>query len=429
MNILARSSPASPLVFLHIPKTGGTTLGEYLSRYFEPNQISPSFNDVTLMREVESGVHHSFYSGHFSWSSASETLRPATILTMLRHPIDRCVSQYKNFADKSRIQERWNVDEGGRELNDILMHTCPLSFHATLTHPSAILRGHFSNIQTRSLIPYEIGLSDLVPGFYCERAVQLAKYNLKNNVQWFGVLDFFEKTAHSLSLALNLPAINGWDRKNHSDSEVVISSNDTHLLNQMNLMDTELHQYALKLYGTRYSSVGSEEVDTRFARQCEIAAAQKCTILEGRSGHVSFNVNELAMPATCSHLEEDGLGTKFRWFSSSDFSFYLAGPGLPSTLILHVLTDVTDDRLSTISLVIESHEYDIIHIYPESKGAAVMFQPRSSVSKLGDSNQPWRTLRVSLRGRDTLIPTTDGLRKCLVAIHRIEASWTSGLEE
>jgi Sulfotransferase family len=82
--------------FMHIPKTGGTTLHGLLASHYPESQICPErHNHLTNLTIGELSTFRLF-SGHFDWSSIN--LIPAQsrrIVTILRDPARRLLSMYR----------------------------------------------------------------------------------------------------------------------------------------------------------------------------------------------------------------------------------------------------------------------------------------------------------------------------------------------
>ncbi len=109
-----RDLQALKTIFLHIPKTGGTTLHEALKPCFEPAQICPERFDCLYRHTLGELAGYRFFSGHFSFESCELIPGPKRIFTMLRHPVDRLVSQYNfNRAHNDQVirqDELWLAD-------------------------------------------------------------------------------------------------------------------------------------------------------------------------------------------------------------------------------------------------------------------------------------------------------------------------------
>jgi Sulfotransferase family len=82
-------------VFVHLPKTGGTSFQLALRRVIGDDAVSPSFN-ASILSEAEAGKldQYPVISGHISITDVARYFPDRKILTILRDPLDRCVSWY-----------------------------------------------------------------------------------------------------------------------------------------------------------------------------------------------------------------------------------------------------------------------------------------------------------------------------------------------
>jgi hypothetical protein len=86
------SDPA--LVFLHIPKTGGTTLHYHFSANFAPEETCPERFSNLDAYSVDDLRQWRFFSGHFNSDEIKRIPRPTFRVTVLRNPIERLLSNY-----------------------------------------------------------------------------------------------------------------------------------------------------------------------------------------------------------------------------------------------------------------------------------------------------------------------------------------------
>ena len=99
---------ASPLVFLHIPKTAGQTVHNSLSRAVRAHRVSPirvHTQAQTPQDQFPSG--YSLYSGHLDWSAICHLPAARFVFTVLRDPAERIASFYfylqREAADLDKI--------------------------------------------------------------------------------------------------------------------------------------------------------------------------------------------------------------------------------------------------------------------------------------------------------------------------------------
>ena len=106
--------------FVHVMKTGGTTLALHMSRQFEPGERYPNeVSDRRHPKDVEAYVSISAlanlspertaairaYTGHFPFMARDVIPVDLVTLTVLREPIDRSISSLKHFK---RLYERYH---------------------------------------------------------------------------------------------------------------------------------------------------------------------------------------------------------------------------------------------------------------------------------------------------------------------------------
>lgn len=82
------------LVFLHIPKTGGTSMFKLLSQQFPPEAICPArHNDLGNYTSEELG-RFTVFAGHYGFDTLELIPGAKVVVTMLREPTARLLSWY-----------------------------------------------------------------------------------------------------------------------------------------------------------------------------------------------------------------------------------------------------------------------------------------------------------------------------------------------
>jgi hypothetical protein len=96
-------------VFVHLPKTAGTSFHSALRNIVGREAVSPSFV-ATRLSEADAArlERYAVISGHISAADVVRYFPDRIILTILRDPVDRCLSWYY-FARKSTTRV-WSSD-------------------------------------------------------------------------------------------------------------------------------------------------------------------------------------------------------------------------------------------------------------------------------------------------------------------------------
>lgn len=125
---------AEVVIFVHIPKTAGTTLfsivasqypaGSVLPAYFDPEEYSRMINDPSLLEETPSGAPVRWIHGHIPFGFHSYITKKATYVTMLRNPVDQVISHY-HYIRRSKSHP-WHTLTNQLSLEQFLNHplTC-----------------------------------------------------------------------------------------------------------------------------------------------------------------------------------------------------------------------------------------------------------------------------------------------------------------
>lgn len=111
------AEPSDTMLFVHIPKTAGVSVGKALQQSFDRfhgvvwNNVPASFRALTqqaLYEQTRSDMRQ-VIMGHFGWNELmvwQQNQLPMKCATILRDPIDRLVSNYNyNCSDKHPARE------------------------------------------------------------------------------------------------------------------------------------------------------------------------------------------------------------------------------------------------------------------------------------------------------------------------------------
>ena len=99
------------LVFLHLPKTGGTALHQQLLTNFRPEEVCPIRFSRLVEQPREALERYVFFSGHFNFDHVRHIPGETYVVTVLREPRQRILSNYYFWKrHRAEVVERQNLE-------------------------------------------------------------------------------------------------------------------------------------------------------------------------------------------------------------------------------------------------------------------------------------------------------------------------------
>lgn len=231
-----------PLIFLHIPKAGGTTLNRIISRQYKNNTIFDigarphenlqKFEKLSKMEKDKIRYLH----GHVPFGLFDKSL-PVTpnYITMLRDPVDRIVSFYYHILSRPGNSLYDEIKSKNISLKDFV---------------SSDLSLHFTNGQTRFIS----GVEDVDPILgnkpITEDILNIAKKNITEQFTAVGITERFDE---SLILFQN---ILGWKNVYYTKQYVskkripreAVPEETIAIIEKYNRYDIELYRFAMEIF-------------------------------------------------------------------------------------------------------------------------------------------------------------------------------------
>lgn len=235
------------LVFLHIPKTAGTTVHDVLVSQFTNAQVCPDrFATLDRMNFHEIDTFR-YFSGHFTKYEVDCIPGPKFVLTFLREPKDRILSLYYFWRSTP-----WKIIENGKmEGPRIAKSVSLLEF---LRHTGANIPASINNTITRTLLGPLRKRNMIKSGFRFEEPEQCLECALVNlqRLNFVGFQETFSADFTSLLQMLNIQAGTpssanvtgaraGWEPVEREDITPEIIAE----LNRLTRLDQQLYNLAL----------------------------------------------------------------------------------------------------------------------------------------------------------------------------------------
>ena len=140
--------PSSPtIIFLHIPKTAGQSVHQFLRNLVGPDSVAPArVNEQLCALSVQDLRSYRLISGHLDWALLDCVQEPKFVFTILRNPVDRILSFYfflRGEAQKLSDAELRLPENQGKHA--VLNLSCDDYFNAGKPHLRIFLDNHYDN--------------------------------------------------------------------------------------------------------------------------------------------------------------------------------------------------------------------------------------------------------------------------------------------
>ncbi|MFM2482040.1 sulfotransferase family 2 domain-containing protein [Celerinatantimonas sp. YJH-8] len=238
----------TPLRFLHIPKTAGTTFTNILKRqYVRKKKFEFTGNMALDLKRFESLPESDkeqieLFTGHAPIVTGVNQADNATIITFLRDPISRV----KSFCQ--------HVSEGKSPC--LIDNFPPKTFNLDTFLESGY--GELSNLQTQMLVNHwgESGSSISIKNMPDSEVIDIALYSLFNKVSYFGLQEYFDESLMIFSSAMKW-RIPLYTAENKKSTSKLIKFERRHLerIAELNAIDIEVYKVAKEKFISKFNSI------------------------------------------------------------------------------------------------------------------------------------------------------------------------------
>ncbi|KFI23334.1 sulfotransferase family 2 domain-containing protein [Nitrosococcus oceani] len=234
------------LIYLHVPKTGGTTLRHLIAKNY-PMKSMLHVNGGRVLRNPavlykEGELPKSVITGHYDMGHLLYRALegPFFHLTLLRHPVSRVLSSYNYFLRKS--DHRHHQKAVARSFREFIQSVDIVDL---------------SNGQTKRLAG-GMGVKIDQPSSLGDEALEIAKDNLAHRFTCFGLQDRYAELLLMMRQLLGWPDI-FYRRRNVSEKRVKKEDMDQETLaciQERNYYDLALYDFASQLFEERCQQLG-----------------------------------------------------------------------------------------------------------------------------------------------------------------------------
>lgn len=233
------------IIFVHIPKTGGTTFDKLIKRQYEPeslflfDNVQESLAKFRQLTEAEKSKIK-FIQGHMRFGLHKEFPQPCTYMTILRDPVDRIISLYYYALRRPEHPAHQAVTSKNMSLKEYVS-----SGVSTLVN----------NNQTRFLCATEL-VSEY--GQCSSEMLESAKKNLQDYFAVVGLMERYNETLILLKRAfkwrnpyyIKINVTKNRPLKENFDKDTI------NLIEKYNDLDIELYEYGKKKFEESLNQAG-----------------------------------------------------------------------------------------------------------------------------------------------------------------------------
>ncbi len=244
------------IIFLHIPKTGGSTLHGIINRQHKRGQWFDVVNDrkVSEFAELsdEKKAKIKVLKGHMAFGHHKDFLQPESVkyITMLRDPVERIISNYYFILQLEGHHTHKAIVENNYSIADYV---------------SSGIIANSENAQVRLLS----GDNYVQHGECTREMLEQAKEHLD---KYFAVVGINKKYDEFLML---LQQYFGWKMPYYASVNVTkkrikreaLTADELTVIRKYNALDTELFEYAEQRFQSQWEEAGLEEQLERFRKK------------------------------------------------------------------------------------------------------------------------------------------------------------------
>ncbi|MFV0442663.1 MAG: sulfotransferase family 2 domain-containing protein [Planctomycetaceae bacterium] len=409
------------LIFLHVAKSGGTSLDEYFTSFFAASAALPPEKQVRRIADwdADDWDRYRYFKLEWPYQPTFRRVGSAHFVTMLRDPIKRLISLFQHLSRPDDHSQQYETVRQRRAPILEAARTLELDEWVRLEppHPGAYLRHAYLGMAT-------IGVANLVNKTESEldQLLQVAKENLCRRFACVGIVEEYARSKELFCRTFGLPLdfAAGVEKLNSAPESVGCKpspcESTLQRIRMENRWDCELYSFAKSRLESRLHELSTAQS----ASQAADFRLEEAPTTEGELVLTAAELRGLGL-YRCE-VTADELG--FRWFGGRPITRLAFGAQLPSTGTLwgRLSIHVAAAPLSRIQIRVNGQATKNVRVVDTSTGKQLQFEASIDSMDVRDDIH-W----IEIEGPLCSPSTKDALdqRTLLVAVSELSLRWNA----
>jgi len=238
------------LIFLHIPKTAGSTFHMILNKRYKPHEIKNLFGSRYSEPEIKSFIEAPvetkknirLLKGHMPYGMHNYLPDESKYISVLRNPVERVISQYYYIKKNTYNPLHNQVEKDGMSISEFVSSGISVGMN----------NGH-CRFLNGDLDEYKFNQCDDI-------LLDQVKENIRKNFIWLGLTERFDESVLVLSKLLGWKSPPYYIRENVSKnrkSRDSISKEEISIIEEYNSLDMNLYSFANEMLDKQIQEISN----------------------------------------------------------------------------------------------------------------------------------------------------------------------------
>ena len=238
------------LIFLHIPKTAGSTFHMILNKRYKSNEIKNLFGSRYSEPEIKSFIEAPveakknirLLKGHMPYGMHNYLPDESKYISVLRNPVERVISQYYYIKKNTYNPLHNQVEKDGMSISEFVSSGISVGMN----------NGH-CRFLNGDLDEYKFNQCDDI-------LLEQVKENIRKNFLWLGLTERFDESILVLSILLGWKSPPYYIRENVSKnrkSRDSISKEEISVIEEYNSLDMNLYSFANEMLDKQIQEISN----------------------------------------------------------------------------------------------------------------------------------------------------------------------------